>query len=151
MAASRTSKKKQARKAGAPVLCARVNHEVQLEVYANGKVGVYIDGNAYELGNISPGTVTRAKGLIDGLPLASFSPARKPADRELEQLARRLARSGLLAYPLVSSRGNEPVALEPQTSDYWPHIARPANADRLVLSRFAYFRRRGNVLVLESP
>src|ERR1043166_5189115 len=82
-----------ARKAAAPALVARANSQITLEVYANGKVGAYVDGYAVELGNISPGTVTRAKGLSEGLPVASFSPARKHADREIEALARRLARA----------------------------------------------------------
>jgi SagB-type dehydrogenase family enzyme len=144
-------KKKPARKTAAAGLLARVNDQVELEVYANGKVGFYVDGYATELGTISPASVTRAKRLIDGLPVNSFSPARKPADKELELLARRLARIGLLEYPLVSARGKEAVAVEPQTSDYWPNVAKLANADTIILSRFAYLRRRGNVLVLESP
>ena len=106
MAGSRTAKKKSgqksrpkpARKAAEPALLARVNEQVMLEVYANGKVGAYVDGYAIELGNISPGSVKRAQGFGEGLEVASFSPARKPADKEIELLARRLARSGLLEY-----------------------------------------------------
>jgi SagB-type dehydrogenase family enzyme len=152
MAPSRAPKKKrQVRKTAATGLHARVNEQVQLEVYADGKVGVYVDGYAIELGNISPTTVPRAKALGEGLPVASFSPPRKQADKELEALARRLARSGLLEYLFVPPRGQPQVAIEPQTSDYWPQAAKLGNADTVVLSRFSYVRRRGNELVLESP
>ena len=151
MARSRASKKKPARKAAAPALLARVNSQIALEVYASGKVGAYVDGYAVELGNISPGTVARAKGLSEGLPVASFSPARKQADKEIETLARRLARAGLLEYRLAAPRGGELAAIEPQVPDYWPQPAKLGNADTIVLSRFAYLRRRGNELVLESP
>jgi SagB-type dehydrogenase family enzyme len=155
MATSRTTKKKSgpkpARNAATPALLARVNDQVMLEVYANGKVGAYVDGYAVELGNISPGSVARAKGLSDGLALASFSPARKPADREIELLARRLARSGFLEYQLTPPRGDAVAAIEPQIPDYWPEVAKLGNSDTVALSRFAYLRRRGNDLVLESP
>jgi len=43
------------------------------------------------------------------------------------------------------------IVIEPQTADYWPKTARLDNADVVVLSRFAYMRRRGNAMVLESP
>jgi len=140
-----------ARRAVAPELFARVNSQVTLDVYANGKVGAYFDGYAIELGNVSPGTVRRAQGLTEGLPVGSFSPARKLADREIELVARRLARSGLLEYRLISPRSKEVVAIEPQTPDYWPQVAKLGNADAIALSRFAYLRRRGSELVLESP
>ncbi|HWX31197.1 MAG TPA: SagB family peptide dehydrogenase [Steroidobacteraceae bacterium] len=159
MAGSRTAKKKSgqksrpkpARKAAEPALLARVNEQVMLEVYANGKVGAYVDGYAIELGNISPGSVKRAQGFGEGLEVASFSPARKPADKEIELLARRLARSGLLEYQLMPPRGGAVAAIEPQIPDYWPQVAKLANSDTVALSRFAYLRRRGNDLVLESP
>jgi len=152
MARSRAPKSPQKkRKAVAPALCARVNDHVTLVVYANGKVGAYVDGYAIELGMISTGTVKRAQGLGQGLPVASFSPPRRQADQEIELLARRLAHSGLLEYRFQTPRGEELIAIEPQTPDYWPQAAKLGNTDTIVLSRFAYLRRRGNELVLESP
>jgi SagB-type dehydrogenase family enzyme len=151
MPGSRKSKKKRGQKAAPPVLVARVNEQVALEVYANGKVGTYVDGYAFEIGMISPGSVKRAQGLSEGLPVGSFSPARKPVDREIEALARHLARRGLLEYGLAPPGGDTVVAIEPQIPDYWPQIAKLGNADIVVLSRFAYLRRRGSDLVLESP
>src|SRR4029077_14940515 len=35
--------------------------------------------------------------------------------------------------------------------DYWPRTPQLGNADAVVLSRFAYMRRRGNEMILESP
>lgn len=152
MAGSRTPKKKKAgRKRAAPTLHARVNDQIALEVSPDGKVGVHVDGYAIELGTISPAAVPRAEGLAAGLPVASFSPPRKPADRELELIARRLARSGLLEYPFLPARDQARIVIEPQTADYWPHITKLGNADTVVLSRFAYVRRRGRDLVVESP
>jgi SagB-type dehydrogenase family enzyme len=151
MPGARTVKKKRGRKAVPPVLVARVNEQVALEVYASGKVGTYVDGYAFEIGMISPGSVKRAQGLSEGLPVGSFSPARKPVDREIEALARHLARSGLLEYGLAPPGAKDVVSIEPQVPDYWPQIAKLGNADIIVLSRFAYLRRRGNDLVLESP
>src|SRR5690349_5471029 len=127
MAGARKTKKKSApkpaRKAAAPALVARVNEQVMLEVYANGKVGAYVDGYAIEIGNISPGSVKRAQEFSTGLEVASFSPARKPADNEIELLARRLARSGFLEYQLMTPRGGAVAAIEPQIPDYWPRSA----------------------------
>ena len=150
-APSKALKKKRGRNAAAAVLLARVNDQVMLEVYADGKVGAYVDGYAIEIAMISPGAVKRAQGLAEGLPVGSFAPARKPVDREIGQLARRLARMGLLEYSLAPPGGSQMVAIEPQTPDYWPEIAKLGSADTLALSRFAYLRRRGNDLVLESP
>jgi SagB-type dehydrogenase family enzyme len=67
-------------------------------------------------------------------------------------LVQRLARRGLLEYRLGRSRdGEDLVVIEPQVPDYWPQAARLGNSDTLVLSRFAYMRRRGDDMVLESP
>ena len=67
-------------------------------------------------------------------------------------MVRRLAQHGLLEYPHPSSgSGADQVVIEPQVGDYWPGTPPLGNADVLVLSRFAYMRRRGNEMVLESP
>ncbi len=57
-----------------------------------------------------------------------------------------------MEYRLGRSRSREDlVVIEPQVPDYWPRTPQLDNADALVLSRFAYMRRRGDELVLESP
>ena len=43
------------------------------------------------------------------------------------------------------------VVIEPQVPDYWPRTPKLGAAETIVLSRFAYLRRRGNEMVLESP
>jgi SagB-type dehydrogenase family enzyme len=43
------------------------------------------------------------------------------------------------------------VIIEPQISDYIPHMAELGGSDVLALSRFALMRRRGTDIVLESP
>jgi SagB-type dehydrogenase family enzyme len=43
------------------------------------------------------------------------------------------------------------VVIEPQVADYWPRTPKLGEAEIIVLSRFAYLRRRGNEMVLESP
>jgi SagB-type dehydrogenase family enzyme len=63
-----------------------------------------------------------------------------------------LAVRGLLEYPLqLSGQAGDQIVIEPQVADYWPATPPLADTDVLVLSRFAYMRRRGNELVLESP
>jgi SagB-type dehydrogenase family enzyme len=150
----RTPKKTQGRKRGrktaAPVLSARLNDRVTLEADAGGKIAATFDGYSVPLGSFSAGAVKRAQGLRIGLPLASFASARKPLDQEIALLVRRLAHSGLVEYRLA--RGDtDMVVIEPQQADYWPNPTKPGNADSVALSRFAYLRRRGNDMVLESP
>ncbi len=87
-----------------------------------------------------------------GLPLGSFEADGRSIDKEIHRLVRRLAGHGLLEYRLGRSRnGEDQVVIEPQVPDYWPRTPQLGNADVLVLSRFAYLRRRGNDMVLESP
>ncbi len=43
------------------------------------------------------------------------------------------------------------VVIEPQVADYWPQKAEIKASDTIVLSRFAYLRRRGEDFVLKSP
>ena len=57
-----------------------------------------------------------------------------------------------MEYRLGRSRDGEIlVVIEPQVPDYWPQAPQLGNADALVLSRFAYMRRRGDDMVLELP
>jgi SagB-type dehydrogenase family enzyme len=73
-------------------------------------------------------------------------------DQEIARLVRRLAAHGLLEFRLGrSSRGADQVIIEPQVPDYWPQTRHLDKTDTLALSRFAYMRRRGSDLVLESP
>ena len=65
---------------------------------------------------------------------------------------RRLAGHGFLEYRLARERdGADEVVIEPQMPDYWPRLPALDDADVLVLSRFAYLRRRADDFVLELP
>jgi SagB-type dehydrogenase family enzyme len=131
---------------------ARLGGHVTLEAQANGKILACFGGYSVELGAFSAGAAKRARELRVGLPLASLVSSRRAIDQEIHLLVRRLAGHGLLEYDLRRSRrGADQVVIEPQVADYWPATARLDDADFLVLSRFAYMRRRGNDTVLESP
>jgi len=109
------------------------------------------EGAAMGMGAYSAAVVERARSLRTGLPLASFASGHGSIDQELALLIRRLAGYALLEYCIGREGDGDQVVIEPQTSDYWPRLPRLAKTDVLVLSRFAYMRRRGNDMVLESP
>ena len=147
------AKSKQESATGAPTVSARLSGHVTLEAHANGQIIACFDGYSVGSGNIQ----RRRRGSRAGS--AHWSAARRrsrPAagrsTRRFNLLVRRLARRGLLEYRLRRSRSDEDhVVIEPQVADYWPATPQLDNADVLVLSRFAYMRRRGNEMVLESP
>jgi SagB-type dehydrogenase family enzyme len=142
--------KKQKRKASAAsVVSARLNAYVHLQAQPDGNVTASFDGFSLPLGKYSIDALKRAQGIGAGLPLASFS-STKVVDKEIALLVERLARTGLLEYRFGTA--NKDLAIiEPQVAGYWPQIAKCGATDTVVLSRFAYLRRRGNDMVLESP
>jgi SagB-type dehydrogenase family enzyme len=144
-----TTKKKQ--KAGRVILSARLNSYVELDVRADGTIAAAIDGDAISLGKLSASAAKRAQDLKSGLPLDSFAAEDPDIGEEIERLVRRLATHGLLEFPLGRSRDDDEVIIEPQIPNYWPRMPQLDDADMLALSRFAYMRRRGNDLILESP
>lgn len=122
-----------------------------LEAHGNGTIAACFGDHSVPLGMFSAEAADRAQGLRAGLPLASFSGGR-PSDKEIDFLVRRLARQGWLEYGLrASPDGEDQVVIEPQVADYWPQPRPLADTDVLVLSRFAYMRRRGSEMILESP
>jgi SagB-type dehydrogenase family enzyme len=143
---------KRGRRAAPPTLFARLVGRVELETRSDGNIVARFDGHSVGLGRFSADTADRAQDLRVGLPLGSFSSDRRQIDKEIHLLVRRLAGHGLLEYRIGrSANGEEEVVIEPQAPDYWPQTPQLGNADVLVLSRFAYMRRRGNEMVLESP
>jgi SagB-type dehydrogenase family enzyme len=105
-----------------------------------------------DLGTFNPNAAARARDLRIGVPLTSLVSSRRDIDQQFYQLVRRLARRGLLEYPLRRARSKEDdVVIEPQVADYWPGSPKLHDDDVLVLSRFAFLRRRGDAMVLESP
>ena len=145
-------KPKSARPVVAATLAARLRGHVRLEPHANGEIVARVDGYSISLGTFSASAAERARELRIGLRLRSFANGARNIDKEIGLLVRRLARHGLLEYRLGRPRNAEDlVVIEPQVADYWPEAAELGAADALVLSRFAYMRRRGAEMVLESP
>jgi len=135
----------------APVIAARLNGHFSLQMQADGSITAFADGYSVNLGQLSTATMDRARNLTDGLPLASFA-GKSAIAREVDVLVHRLARHGLLEYRLSFPRDEQDlVVIEPQVPEYWPQRAKLGESDTVVLSRFAYLRRRGNEMVLESP
>ena len=148
-AKTKPAKSKQAKTPAAPELKVRLNERVTLQAQGDGALAAMVESYPVELGRFSAQALKRAQGLHEGLPLASFAGKNALAE-ETATLVGRLARRGLVEYRLA--RGTKDlVVIEPQLPDYWPHPAKLRASDRIVLSRFAYFRRRADALVLESP
>ncbi len=147
---ARVTKKK--RRAAPEGLSVRLLQHVTLQARPGGDIVVGVDDFSTGLGKFSASAVERAQDLRAGLLLASFASRSRSLDKEIHLLVRRLAARGLVEYRLGRSRGGaDHVVIEPQLPDYWPRIARLRDADTLVLSRFAYLRRRADEMVLESP
>jgi SagB-type dehydrogenase family enzyme len=145
-------------------LSARLIGQAKLEADADGNIGLRFDnGYSLGLGRLSADAATRAQELRTGLPLHPLpnppplaGEGREGVGEEIDRLVRHLARRGLLEYRLAGVRqdedqGGDKVVIEPQMPDYWPRTPPLGDAGALVLSRFAYLRRRGNDMVLESP
>jgi SagB-type dehydrogenase family enzyme len=131
-------------------VCARLAGHVTLAAGPDGAIDACFDGVSVGLGTYGAAVAKRAQALRSGLPLAALAAGRRAIDKELHRLVRRLAAHGFLEYG-VGSPGEDQAVIEPQVADYWPRTAKLGDADILVLSRFAYMRRRGDDLVLESP
>jgi SagB-type dehydrogenase family enzyme len=147
----RASQRKKTERAVAPplTLCARLGRHVTLEPQPHGDVVARLHGHSVALGKLS---TRAAQGLRIGLPINTLRADDGVSDKEISFLFRHLARHGLLEYRLGCVRSEaDQVIIEPQLASYWPRAPQLADSDILVLSRFAYMRRRGNDLVLESP
>ena len=148
----RASGKKRGRKIAPPAIAARLNARVTLEAQADGSIAACFDGYSAGLGKFSAEAIDRAQGLRTGLPFDRFASGSRNADEEIALLVRRLAQRGLLEYRLGDRSGEKDrVVIEPQVADYWPQTPELGSAETIVLSRFAYLRRRGNDMILESP
>ncbi len=146
MPALRAPGKIRGRRIAPPAISARLSGHIALEAQPDGNIAACFDGHSLGLGKFSSATVKSAQELRTGLPLD------RTADKEIDALVRRLARRGLVEYRLGHGRdGNDLVVIEPQVPDYWPQTPELADTETVALSRFAYLRRRGNEMVLESP
>lgn len=123
---------------------------------ADGSIAAVSSDYSVSLGQFSAAAIDRAGHLATGLPLASLA-GKSDLAKQVHGLVQRLARHGLLDYRLFSPSdakdlyAQDLVVIEPQIADYWPQRAKLSSGDTIVLSRFAYLRRRGNEMVLESP
>ena len=134
------------------MISARLSSHIRLEPQADGTVLGHFEDHSISFGKFSAAAAKRAQELRTGLPLVSFETGGRGVDKEIDLLVRRLARRGLVEYRLGNPRGDkDQVVIEPQLPDYWPRAAKLGAAETIVLSRFAYLRRRGNAMVLESP
>jgi SagB-type dehydrogenase family enzyme len=124
---------------------------VTLQAQAGGAIAACFDDVSLGVGKFSAMAAERARGLRTGLALRTFASGSRETDKEVLVLVRRLAGRGLIEYRLGRAQSEDLVVIEPQVPDYWPRLAQLGNADTLVLSRFAYMRRRANEMVLESP
>jgi SagB-type dehydrogenase family enzyme len=148
---ARVSGKKPARRAAPLAISARLSGDhITLETRADGNIIARFDGYSVGMGQFSAGIAASLAKLRTGLPLGSPAPDGSAVDTEIDRLIRRLSRSGLLEYRL-GPPGQDQVVIEPQIADYWPRTPKLIDADTIVLSRFAYLRRRGHDMVLESP
>ncbi len=136
--------KKAPRSPGA--LAVKLNGRATLEARATGEIVAYAQGYPASLGAFGDDAAGWIKKLSAGLPTAAV----EAGDKVLKLLIGRLATRGLLEFQLGAS-SEELVVIEPQVADYWPQTPALRDADRLVLSRFAFMRRRGVDMILESP
>jgi len=149
-APSKKYEKKKSPRTTPPVVLVRLNPLVALETQPDGSIAAHVEGYSEPLGTFSAAAAERALELRVGLPLPRSEG--DAVEREVERLMRQLARRGLLEYRLARpGDANDLVTIEPQTPDYWPRAAKLDDAATVVLSRFAYLRRRGTEMILESP
>jgi SagB-type dehydrogenase family enzyme len=146
------SEKTRGRRKASLAIFVQLNDRVSLESQADGSIAARFDGYAAGLGKFNPVTAHRAQALHLGLPLASLSSQRGAVQIELALLVQRLADRGLIEYRVAHANGRrDEVIIEPQQPDYRPQLSKLGIGETVVLSRFAYLRRRGNELILESP
>lgn len=134
------------------LLLAKLGPGVSLEEEAGGVLRARFDREMLLLGKFSAAALRRATELAAGRRLSGVGENEAPEEKELRGLVQRLALHGLVEYRLSRGPGGpDIVAIEPQMRDYRPNLQKLDGARPFVLSRFAYLRRRGEALVLESP
>ncbi len=117
-----------------------------LEPNAAGGVSAIFDDRTVAFGKFGADVTARAVDFQTGVAFDG------DADAEINELVRRLALYGLVEYRLARApSGPDLIVIEPQMRDYAPRMIKIDEDRPLALSRFAYMRRRGADLVLESP
>ncbi len=140
------------RRAAPANILARLTGRAAIDAYANGEIVARFENYSVGVGVFGAGAADWLLKLRTGVPLGALAPEGRKTNKEINLLVSRLAALGLLEYGLVDPRnGTDLITVEPLLPDYQPNLPPLQNADTLVLSRFAYMRRRGNAMVLESP
>ena len=149
----RTPATKPKRGASSPILSARLGRWARIEAHASGAIVAVFDADTVTLGRFGANAAGFLQELRSGLPLSSLESGSQNNDKESDLLVRRLAANGLLEFRIgrPGSPAEDLIVVEPQVPGYWPKLPPLADTDILVLSRFAYMRRRENEMVLESP
>ena len=133
-------------------LAVRLTGRVGLDISPDGTIGAQVGDQLIPLGRFGATTAERAQALRTGLAMGLLHTGAAEVDNEVQLLVRRLAMHGLVEYHLSHpATGAELVVIEPQSPDYVPRVPLLRETDAVCLSRFAYLRRRGNHMVLESP
>ena len=147
----RIVKRKNRRRTGPATLSARVAGHITLESRPDSRIVACFEQQEVDLGEFSAAAVDCAQRLRTGVPLGAFVSDGRSTNKEIHLLVRRLTAHGLLEFRFGRSpNGADELVIEPQVPEYWPRTPQLGDDDVLVLSRFAYMRRRGHELVLES-
>jgi len=135
------------------VVFVRLGQWAQIETQGRGSIVAVFESEPVSLGKFGAGAAESLQALRTGLPLGSVGLEDDSIRDETDLLVRRLAGLGLLEYPIrEGDRSQDDLAvIEPQAPAYWPRKAELSEGDTLLLSRFAYLRRREDEFVLESP
>ena len=139
-----------ARRTGPRTVSARLAAHVTLEARPDGHISLI----STAIRSTSDGSVPLRQSACWGCKKASGSAHWRSGGRSTNgdrSLLRRLARRGLLEYPVgtIARRGHG--RYRAAGCRYRPQTPPLGNGDVLALSRFAYLRRRGDAMVLESP
>jgi len=146
---ARTSKK--SGRIAPAALCARLVARAIIDARSNGEITAQFGNSIASVGVFGGEAVDWLRELRAGVPLSALAPRGRKTSPEIDLLIRRLAALCLIEYRLEHPQdGGDLIVAEPQVQNYWPQIPRLQNTDTLVLSRFAYMRRRHEI-VLESP
>lgn len=144
-----TTRKRQATQAGISV---RLTDRCAIETYASGEVVARSESYSGVVGVFGVGAAEWLRKLRTGVPLRALATKEGRLNKEVDLLVSRLAALRMLEYRLDHPQhGGASIVIEPQVGDYWPQMPPLKNVDTLLLSRFAYLRRRGNAMVIESP
>jgi SagB-type dehydrogenase family enzyme len=123
-----------------------------VDSYANGEIVARFDSYTVGIGVFGADAAAWLQKLRAGVPLGALTPGAKKTNKESDLLVKRLANLRLLEFRVGNQRNGETlVVVEPQVRGYWPQIPQLRSNETLGLSHFAYMRRRGEDIVLESP